>query len=111
MDSNDTKTKIRQDLIQSLELSSIMDLRGELKCREGLLIDFDYGASLLDDMEIGVGKTTQVEQGLDKEDKEGETVPEVVDRELQSNEVGSESRYPFCTFPQEPSGSRTVCFS
>ena len=101
--------------MESLGLSDIVKLRQELKCQEGLLIDFDYGASLFDleDMEAGAGKTTHALQGLDEEGNENgendETVLGDVDLGLQSVEV--DAQHPFSTFPpQEPSGSRTVCF-
>jgi serine/threonine protein kinase len=110
------KLKIRQELIESLGLSDIVKHRQRLQCWEGLLIDFDYGASLFDleDMEIGAGKTAQLEQGLDEEGYENgeddETVPEDVDQGLQSTEA--KVQHPISTFPpQQPSGSRTVCVS
>jgi hypothetical protein len=96
------KSKIRQELMESLDLSSIEALRRDLKLREGLLIDFDYGGSLFDSeiMET-TGGTTQGEQESDEEsdrDWEDEMGPEDVD-------IG------VVMFPQERSGSRTVGFS
>jgi hypothetical protein len=85
-DSSD-KLKIREGLISSLDLSGIMELRQSLECREGLLIDFDYGGSLTDQ------KGIEGEEG----DKNDETI--------KAQHVISSFR------PQEPSGSRTVCFS
>ena len=115
LDSESTnKLKIRQELMESLGLSDIVKLRQELSCREGLLIDFDYGASLFDpeDMEIGAGKITHALQRLDEEGNENgendEMVPEDVDSGLQSIEVDAE--HPSTFPPPERSGSHTVCF-
>ena len=98
--------KIRDELMKSLDLSDIVKLRRDLKCREGLLIDFDYGASLFVPENTKVGA---VEQGLDEKgggDKDDETV---LDQPLQSNEA--EAQHPTSMLPRAPSGSRTVCFS
>ena len=115
MDSELTnKLKIRQELMESLGLSDIVKLCLDLNCQEGLLIDFDYGASLFDleDMGIGAGKITHVLQRLDEEGNENgdndEMVPEDVDSGLQSIEVDAE--HPSAFPPPECSGSCMVCF-
>jgi serine/threonine protein kinase len=40
------KTVNRKKIMDDLELTQIEELRKELNCREGLLIDFDYGTQL-----------------------------------------------------------------
>ena len=96
-----SQRKIHQKLIESLGLSNIVSLCQELKCWEELLINFDNGASLsgLEDIEIGAGKTTHLEQGLDEDDDENTDGDGMVPEDPLS-------------FPLEhPSGSHTVCFS
>ena len=93
---SESKLKVRENFMASLGLSDISELRRDLKCREGLLIDFDYGASLSNPedsgAEIGARKTT-----------EGDTNDKM---------VLEDKKHPPRTFPhQVPSGSRTVCFS
>ena len=95
------KLKIRQELIEFLGLSNIAKLHQELRCREGLLIDFDYAASLsgLEDLKIGAGETSFLEQGPNEEDENTEG----------DGMVPKDSPLDFPL--QHPSGSRMVCFS
>ena len=61
---------VREKFIKDFDLSSIEDLRKEIKCREGLLIDYDY-ASVVADSEGASKETTVVEgesEDLGKED-------------------------------------------
>ena len=50
--------EIRAWLSRSLKLASIDEHRKELGCREGLLIDLDYGADLLEDASGNDGATS-----------------------------------------------------
>jgi hypothetical protein len=113
----DSTDSIREELMTSLDLSDIVKLRHDLDCREGLLIDFDYGASLSGQKDIGV----PVEGA-----SEGDGIVEALRQSISSfppQEAGgstggnkndgteaptqSVSSFP----PQAPSGSRTVRFS
>ena len=49
------KTNVREEFMEKLELSDIEQLQKKLNCRGELLIDFNYGALISDEM-------TQVEQ-------------------------------------------------
>jgi hypothetical protein len=92
------KSRIREELMMALDLSDIMKLRQDLKCREGLLIDLDYGSSLLvnGQNDTEAGRETEV-GGATEGDK---------------NDGTGESQHSVSSFPrQEPSGSRTVNFS
>jgi serine/threonine protein kinase len=114
-----TKATVREEFMESLGLSGIEKLRKELNCREGLLIDFDYGALIS-------GKMTQVEQessdcergeadeGVDDYDDEHQVVLEDMDPASQSAEEESQDLYVApapMPKPADPSGARTVSFS
>jgi serine/threonine protein kinase len=82
---------IRKKFIEALELSDIEELRKEMNCREGLLIDFDYAASMPEETspeEGGAGDEVVLEGG--------DAVP---------------TSTPNGCCPPNPSGARTVCFS
>ena len=122
------KTNVREEFMEKLGLSDIEQLQKKLNCREGLLIDFDYGALISDE-------TTQVEQesedcergeanervddcdeGVDDCDDEYQVVLEDVDSALQSAGVSEENQDPHVApapTPKavDPSGVRTVSFS
>lgn len=53
--------------MRELGLLEIEDLRKQLNCREGLLIDFDYGASLIEEQVVMNSGEMQTEAALDKE--------------------------------------------
>jgi hypothetical protein len=44
--SKEASLEARKKVMDHLGLSKIESLRNELKCREGLLIDFDYATAL-----------------------------------------------------------------
>ena len=62
------KLPTRVALIQTLGLTEIESQRSSLKCREGLLIDFDYGADLTQEPQ----QTTLAETTLVNEADKGE---------------------------------------
>ena len=63
-DTSEAGVAARETVMQRLGLSEIEKLRKSLDCREGLLIDFDYGTSL-------TGEPTASEE-TKKEEKVGE---------------------------------------
>jgi hypothetical protein len=89
------KMEVRKQLTERLGLSDIEKLRKELNCREGLLIDFDYGADA----------TTQVEQDMNQ-------ASQSIEEESRGSHVMPTAS---ATTPNDcnhaPSGARTVRFS
>jgi hypothetical protein len=84
-----------------LGLSEIESLRNELKCREGLLIDFDYGAALsfLESKLALAGsehKLDGVKMNMQQEEGKGK---------------GIDKGVPLGGPTPDASGTRTVCFS
>ena len=114
--------------MESLGLSDIEKLRKDLKCREGLLIDFDYGALISDitnQEHVDSGLQSIVEEGGGSQSYESYDAPAPAPgrapfrlhsigeegEEIQSYEsyvapVPAPGRN-----PGDPSGARTVCFS
>jgi serine/threonine protein kinase len=76
----------RKQFMMLLGLSEIEELREELRCREGLLIDFDYGAALAD-LETQMAEPENAERDL--EDGEIERAEE--DDEEDENEQQEEA--------------------
>jgi serine/threonine protein kinase len=125
-----TRTTVRENFIESLGLSDIEKLRKELNCREGLLIDFDYGALIPDittqvdqfskDCERGEADE-RVGEGIDECDDECDDEYQAVMEDVNqaSQSIGEETQKPCPASastpdvhkPADPSGGRTVCFS
>jgi len=111
-----TKTKVRKEFMARLGLSDIEKLREELNCREGLLIDFDYGALISDETTQVEQKSEDCERGeaderMDDYDYEYQVVSEEVDSALQSAEDSEEHQDPHVPKAADLSGVRTVSFS
>jgi serine/threonine protein kinase len=119
-----TRMRIQDELMMSLGLTGIVKLRRDLECREGLLIDFDYGAS------FGQEDTVTEVGGATKGDTNDRTVEAQHSVSLFPPQFGQEEAggaiegdktlrndgavesHPFSSSPpQEPPGSRTVRFS
>jgi len=75
--------------MKDFDLSSIEDLRKQMKCREGLLIDYDY-ANDLADLEGASKEETVVEGEYEDQGKDAQSEKSNLDPE------------------QKPSGGRTV---
>lgn len=73
-DDSDAGRANREKVMQELGLSEIEELRMQLKCREGLLIDFDYGAVLAG---LAAGEKTNSDE-REKETDSGERQGEVL---------------------------------
>jgi hypothetical protein len=114
--SKEASLEARKRVMNLLGLSEIESLRNELKCREGLLIDFDYGAVLsfvesklalvgsedkLDGLEMNV---TEAQLGKGKE-KQGDCGKG--DGVNAASGSRTDAQDPI---PPKASGARTVCF-
>jgi hypothetical protein len=66
---------VRAGLVKQFDLFNIEDLRKQIRCREGLLIDYDYATNLINSEEAS--KETTVEEGESEgsEVKEGSQNP------------------------------------
>jgi serine/threonine protein kinase len=80
---------VREKFMKYFDLSNIEDLRKEMKCREGLLIDYDYAAVLGD--EDGACNESSAAKGESEDFRES--------NQSQGNNLDPE---------QKPSGGRTV---
>jgi hypothetical protein len=108
--------------MERLGLSDIEKLRKELKCREGLLIDFDYGASdngvavenVGGEKVESVDEFQLVHEGVDQPASQStREETENVNQASQSAGEGSQEfdvAPAFTPGPQKLSGARTVCF-
>lgn len=116
---SDAKKTVRKNFMETLGLSDIEKLREELKCREGLLIDFDYGAPISVET-TGVEQNCEadeIDETCERVDEGYQVVPEDVN--LASQSVGEETQDSYIApaptpndrNPVDPSGARTVCFS
>lgn len=94
-------------VMEKLGLSEIEDLRNELNCREGLLIDFDYADSLIQlDSNMVVAEPNWTDHTKpEKEVEENESDKEESDKET-NNKTDSKVFLPPTVY-----GARTVCFS
>jgi hypothetical protein len=99
-----------------LGLQEIDELREELKCREGLFIDFDYAAALVD-LEVQIDEVQNVEPQSENEEEEEEEEEEVVvvveDNEGDGDEQEEEPHIIETSGvapAPDPSGARTVHF-
>jgi serine/threonine protein kinase len=86
------KMAVREKFLKDFDLSDIEDLRKEMKCREGLLIDYDYAIDLADSEVLGKEAT----------DVEGDSEHLEKDTQNQVNNQDPEQR--------AASGGRTVSF-
>jgi hypothetical protein len=82
---------IREKFMKEFDLFSIEELRKEFKCREGLLIDYDYATVVAELVEASKETTVM----------EGESEDLGKDTQSQENNLN---------FGQKPSGDRTVSF-
>lgn len=80
---------VREKLMEDFGLSSIEDLRKKMKCREGLLIDYDYAIDMAD-LEEASKEETVVEGEYEDLGKDAQSQKSNLDPE------------------QKPSGGRTV---
>jgi serine/threonine protein kinase len=71
----------REKVMEELGLSEIEKLRERLDCREGLLIDFDYGAALIGE------QTTREGTNSGEKQKEGASNSKEKQREVNINPV------------------------
>ena len=81
-DDSDAGSAAWMKVMQQFRLSEIEELRKRLKCREGLLIDFDYGAALAREQTASNEEETRNEE---------------------EGSQASDSKF------FKPSGTRTVC--
>ena len=110
----------RREIIDELGLSEIESLRNSLNCREGLLIDFDYAASLqpnagtgqtgarassLDSAFVDIASTFDVNESQDKSQSESREEYELVDDEDNSKDNSKTVIQPI---DKKLSGARTV---
>ena len=86
------KMAVREKFLRDFDLSDIEDLRKEMKCREGLLIDYDYATDLADSEVFGKEAT----------DVEGDSEHLGKDTQKQVNNQDPEQK--------AASGGRTVSF-
>jgi hypothetical protein len=65
-DDSGARRALHEKFVQQLGLTEINEQRKRLNCREGLLIDYDYGATLTRE------QTASDEEGRDGGEKQGE---------------------------------------
>jgi hypothetical protein len=90
---NSTKMEeSRKQIIERLGLTDLETQRHKLKCREGLLVDFDYGGELMEqDKEEGKGSKGSEE---DEEDEEESTIQHPTNNP-EGNDSGVRTVYSF----------------
>jgi len=117
VDDNPLQKGARKKVMTLLGLQDVDQLRQELKCREGLLIDFDY-ATVLADLEAQIDEARNVElRSVNEEEEveEGDDEDEVVlVEDNEGDEIIEEeslvTRNSDNTPAPDPSGARTVRF-
>jgi serine/threonine protein kinase len=109
------RAAVREHFMEQLGLSEIEKLRKDLKCREGLLIDFDYGAVLaelenemakLADGDMAPADQASENGKEDEENGEDEEDYETIEEEAQDPRIVLAP----ATKAPKPSGLRTVSF-
>jgi serine/threonine protein kinase len=124
--NNSVVDATRRSYMEGLGLSDIEKLRKELKCREGLLIDFDYGAP--DDGVVAVedidGVAVENVESVDEfqlvqggvNQPASQSSREETGNVNQASQSTGEGAQEFNVAPaftrglEKPSGARTVCF-
>ena len=102
----------RKNIINLLGLADFETQRHKLKCREGLLVDFDYGGELTQ-LDEGMGsfrpQTTNTEEEHDEEEDEGSEEDEKDEDDAEDAE-GLTIRHSINNPRADDSGVRTVGF-